>query len=177
MGRRARKIQGDVRAGIEKYGIVAGPDGKRMYAYEVDGLGHALLMDDANIPNLLSAPYFGYVGLDDPVYQATRSFVLSPANPYYYSGSVAAGLGSPHTPKGMVWPLGLLADGFTTNDPARQQVVLKMLLASDPGDHRLHESFDPSNPKILTREDFGWPNAFFTEYMNKLRGAPDHPRP
>ena len=177
MGRRARKIQGEVRAGIEKYGIVAGPDGKRMYAYEVDGLGHALLMDDANIPNLLSAPYFGYVGLDDPVYQATRSFVLSPANPYYYSGTVAAGPGSPHTPKGMVWPLGLLADGFTTNDPGRQQAVLKMLLASDPGDHRLHESFDPSNPKILTREDFGWPNAFFTEYMNKLRGAPDHPRP
>ena len=177
MGRRARKLQGEVHEGIQKHGIVTAPDGKRMYAYEVDGLGHALLMDDANIPNLLSAPYFGYVGLDDPVYQATRSFVLSPANPYYYSGSVAAGLGSPHTPKGMVWPLGLLADGFTTNDPARQQAVLKMLLASDPGDHRLHESFDPSNPKILTREDFGWPNAFFTEYMNKLRGAPDHPRP
>jgi len=177
MGRRARKLQGEVHEGIQKHGIVTAPDGKRMYAYEVDGLGHALLMDDANIPNLLSAPYFGYVGLDDPVYQATRSFVLSPANPYYYSGSVAAGLGSPHTPKGMVWPLGLLADGFTTNDPARQQAVLRMLLASDPGDHRLHESFDPSNPKILTREDFGWPNAFFTEYMNKLRGAPDHPRP
>ena len=177
MGRRARKIQGEVRGGIEKYGIVDGPDGKRIYAYEVDGLGHALLMDDANIPNLLAAPYFGYVGLDDPVYQATRSFVLSPANPYYYSGTFAAGLGSPHTPKGMVWPLGLLADGFTTNDPERQQVVLKMLLASDPGDHRLHESFDPSNPKILTREDFGWPNAFFTEFMGKLHGAAGHPRP
>jgi alpha-galactosidase len=174
---RARKLRNEVDEGIRKYGIVKGPEGKSIYAYEVDGLGHALLMDDANIPNLLSAPYFGYVDLDDPVYQATRSFVLSPANPYYYSGSVAAGLGSPHTPKGMVWPLGLLADGFTTKDPTRQQTVLRMLLASDPGDHRLHESFDPSNPKILTREDFGWPNAFFTEFMAKLHGAADHPKP
>jgi meiotically up-regulated gene 157 (Mug157) protein len=175
--RRAETLRQAVHAGIQKYGIVKGPDGKPIYAYEVDGLGHTKLMDDANIPNLLAAPYFGYVGVDDPVYLNTRRFVLSPANPYFYSGPLAAGLGSPHTPAGMVWPLGLLADGFTTDDPRRRQRVLAMLLASDPGDHRLHESFDPANPKKLTREDFGWPNAFFTEYMAKLHGAPDHPRP
>ncbi|WP_158879650.1 glycoside hydrolase family 125 protein [Rhodanobacter sp. L36] len=177
MATRAEALRQAVHAGIQKYGIVAGPDGKRIYAYEVDGLGHAKRMDDANIPNLLAAPYFGYVRTDDPVYRDTRSFVLSRANPYFYSGKFAAGLGSPHTPPGMVWPLGLLADGFTTDDPRRQQNVLTMLLASDPGDHRLHESFDPDDPKKLTREDFGWPNAFFTEYMAKLQGAPDHPRP
>ncbi|HEY0197048.1 MAG TPA: glycoside hydrolase family 125 protein [Rhodanobacter sp.] len=177
MAKRAEALRQAVHAGIQKYGIVAGPDGRRIYAYEVDGLGHAKLMDDANIPNLLAAPYFGYVRIDDPVYRNTRRFVLSGANPYFYSGRLAAGLGSPHTPPGMVWPLGLLADGFTTDEPTRQQKVLKMLLASDPGDHRLHESFDPDDPKKLTREDFGWPNAFFTEYMAKLGGAPDHPRP
>jgi hypothetical protein len=73
--------------------------------------------------------------------------------------------------------LGLLADGFTSDEPTHRQKVLGMLLASDPGDHRLHESFDPDDPKKLTREDFGWPNAFFTEYVAKLAGAPDHPRP
>jgi meiotically up-regulated gene 157 (Mug157) protein len=177
MAKRAETLRQAVHAGIQKYGIVTGPNGKRIYAYEVDGLGHAKLMDDANIPNLLAAPYFGYVRTDDAVYRNTRRFVLSAANPYFYSGRFAAGLGSPHTPPGMVWPLGLLADGFTTDDPARQQAVLKMLLASDPGDHRLHESFDPDDPKKLTREDFGWPNAFFTEYMAKLHGTPDHPRP
>jgi uncharacterized protein len=177
MGKRAQILRQAVHAGIQEYGIVKGPAGQRIYAYEVDGLGNAKLMDDANIPNLLAAPYFGYVGIDDPVYRHTRNFVLSKANPYFYSGKYAAGLGSPHTPRGMVWPLGLLADGFTTSDPARQQRVLKMLLDSDPGDHRLHESFDPDDPKKLTREDFGWPNAFFTEYMAKLGGAPDHPRP
>lgn len=177
MAARAERLRQQVHAGIQKYGIVQGPDGKPIYAYEVDGLGHANLMDDANIPNLLAAPYFGYVGLDDPVYRNTRRFVLSKANLFYYSGPLASGLGSPHTPAGMVWPLGLLAQGFTTNDPAEQQQVLKMLLASDPGDHRLHESFDPHDPKKFTREDFGWPNAFFTEYIAKLHGAPAHPKP
>ena len=177
MARRAETLRQAVHAGIQKYGIVKGPDGKQIYAFEVDGLGHTKLMDDANMPNLLAAPYFGYVGIDDPVYQNTRRFVLSRANPYFYSGPLAAGLGSPHTPAGMIWPLGLLAEGFTTNDPAERQRVLAMLLASDPGDHRLHESFDPHDASILTREDFGWPNAFFTEYVAKLNGAADHPTP
>ncbi len=177
MASRAGKLRRQVHAGIQKYGIVNGPEGKPVYAYEVDGLGHAHLMDDANIPNLLAAPYFGYVHSTDPVYRNTRRFVLSRANPFYYSGPLAAGLGSPHTPAGMVWPLGLLAEGFTTSDPAEQHQVLKMLLASDPGDHRLHESFDPHDARKFTREDFGWPNAFFTEYIAKLHGAPAHPAP
>lgn len=177
MAARAERLRQQVHAGIQKYGIVKGPDGKSIYAYEVDGLGHAELMDDANLPNLLAAPYFGYVDIDDPIYRNTRHFVLSKADPYFYAGPLAAGLGSPHTPPGMVWPLGLLAEGFTTRDPAEQQRVLAMLLASDPGDHRLHESFDPRDPGKFTREDFGWPNAFFVEYMSKLHGAPAHPVP
>ena len=183
MAKRAQVLRLAIDAGIRKYGIVPGPDGKPVYAYEVDGLGHANLMDDANIPNLLSAPYFGYVGIDDPVYRDTRRFVLSRENPYFYSGRLAAGLGSPHTPSslpspaGMVWPLGLLAEGFTTNNRVEQQHVLAMLLASDPGDHRLHESFDPNDAKTLTREDFGWPNAFFVEFVGWMHGASAHPRP
>jgi uncharacterized protein len=177
MRQRAAQLRREIDAGIRKYGIVAGPGGAPIYAYEVDGLGHALTMDDANMPNLLAAPYFGYVPIDDPVYRNTRRFVLSGANPYFYSGPLAAGLGSPHTPKGMVWPLGLLAEGLTTDDPAKQQRVLRMLLASDPGDHRLHESFDPADPHRLTREDFGWPNALFTEFIARLHGAPPHPAP
>lgn len=177
MASRAETLRQAVHAGIQKYGIVKGPGGKLIYAFEVDGLGHTNLMDDANIPNLLAAPYFGYVGIDDPIYRNTRHFVLSKANPYFYSGPLAAGEGSPHTPPGMIWPLGLLADGFTTHDRAAQQRVLAMLLASDPGDHRLHESFDPHDAKKLTREDFGWPNAFFTEYWAMLHGTPAHPTP
>jgi meiotically up-regulated gene 157 (Mug157) protein len=40
-----------------------------------------------------------------------------------------------------------------------------MILRSDPGDHLLHESFDPDDPKQLTRQDFAWPNSLFAELV------------
>lgn len=45
------------------------------------------------------------------------------------------------------------------------------LLASDPGDDRLHESFNPNNPKQYTRPDFGWPNALLAEWVLKSQGG------
>jgi uncharacterized protein len=148
---------------IERYGVVFVPNFGRIYAYEVDGLGHANLMDDANVPSLLSAPYIGYVGVDDSIYQATRRFVLSPSDPYYYQGKDAAGIGSAHTPRGYVWPLALIIEEMTSTDPAEKARVLGYLAASDTGSHVLHESFDPNDPKHYTRADFAWPNALFTE--------------
>jgi meiotically up-regulated gene 157 (Mug157) protein len=59
------------------------------------------------VPSLLSAPYLGFVARDDEAYLRTRRFVLSKSNPYYFSGSVARGIGSPHAPEGYVWPLSL----------------------------------------------------------------------
>jgi len=50
-------------------------------------------MDDANIPSLLSLPYLGFTSKDDPIYLQTREFVLSSSNPFYFSGSVAKGVG------------------------------------------------------------------------------------
>jgi meiotically up-regulated gene 157 (Mug157) protein len=35
--------------------------GPVMLAYEVDGFGSHLRMDDANVPSLLSLPYLGYL--------------------------------------------------------------------------------------------------------------------
>ena len=52
----------------------------KIYAYETDGLGNHLLMDDANSPSLLAMPYLGYCGKNDPLYRNTRRFILSSAN-------------------------------------------------------------------------------------------------
>jgi meiotically up-regulated gene 157 (Mug157) protein len=138
----------------------------------VDGFGHAILTDDANIPSLLAAPYFGYTMPNDRYYENTRRFLLSQDNPSFYQGHVARGIGSYHTPEHYIWPLALIIEGMTATSDAEKQDVLGQLLASDPGDHLLHESFNPDNPQQFTRRNFGWPNALFSEFViTQFEGA------
>lgn len=162
---RAKSLRSEVQDGIQQFGIVFTPNYGYVYAYEVDGLGHSVLMDDANIPSLLAAPYLGYSKPDALVYLNTRRFLLSKNDPYYYAGKYARGIGSAHTPDGYVWPLSLVMQGMTATRQSERQEVLKELLDSDPGDHLLHESFDPNDPAKFTRKDFGWPNALFSEFV------------
>lgn len=166
-GRAAENAWGlslQIQRGIEQYGKVH-VDGKEIYAYEVDGLGHVNLMDDANVPSLLSIPYFGYLNASDSVYANTRAWVLSEKNPYFFRGKYAEGIGSPHTPRGYVWPLALVMQALTTTDEDEIERVLGYIAASDVGDHRLHESFNASWPEAYTRADFAWPNALYTELV------------
>jgi meiotically up-regulated gene 157 (Mug157) protein len=162
---RASKLRREVHEGIQKFGIVYDAKFGYVYAYEVDGLGGVNLADDANIPSLLSAPYLGYVTANDRIYQNTRRMILSSENPNFASGKIGDGIGSEHTPKGNIWPLALIMQGMTTASPHERQKMLSELLDSDPGDHLLHESFNPDDPKSFTRKDFGWPNALFSEFM------------
>ena len=167
-GRMAQNAWGlsvEIQRAIERYGLINDPPYGRIYAYEIDGYGHANLMDDANIPSLLSIPYFGYVGTNDVAYQATRRFALSPNDPYFFSGKYASGIGSPHTPHGYVWPLALVMQALTSTDASEVGRVMGYLAASDTGDHRLHESFNSDWPESYTRDDFAWPNALFAQMM------------
>jgi hypothetical protein len=161
----ATKLRLEVHNGIQKFAVVHSKQFGDVYAYEVDGLGHHDLIDDANIPSLLGAPYFGYVTVSAPIYRNTRRLLLSNENPYFHSGTVGSGIGSPHTPPGTIWPLAMLMQAFTAQTSTERDECIRQLLASDPGDHRLHESFYPDNAKKFTREDFGWPNALFAEYV------------
>jgi meiotically up-regulated gene 157 (Mug157) protein len=172
----AKALRDEVQRGIQTYGLVLVPKYGYIYAYEVDGLGHAILTDDANIPSLLSAPYLGYSQSNDRYYENTRRFLLSQDNPSFYQGQVARGIGSFHTPDHWIWPLALIVQGMTATSGNEKQDVLSQLLASDPGDHLLHESFDPNDPKRFTRQDFGWPNALFSEFvMTQFQGVGEIP--
>lgn len=172
----ALALRAEVQRGIQTYGLVYVPKYGYVYAYEVDGLGHAILTDDANIPSLLSAPYLGYATPDDQYYLNTRGFLLSQDNPSFYQGRYARGIGSFHTPDHWVWPLALVMEGLTATTQAEKQDVLKELLASDPGDHLLHESFDVDDPTRFTRPDFGWPNALFSEFiLTQFQGVSEIP--
>ena len=110
---RCRTLSAEIRQGIKNFGCVVHEKQGKMYAYETDGLGNYILSDDANVPSLLSAPYLGFCGKNDPVYEATRAFVLSKDNPFYFEGKCAKGVGSPHTPKGYVWHIALSMQGLT----------------------------------------------------------------
>ncbi|MDB5327689.1 MAG: Tat pathway signal protein [Phycisphaerales bacterium] len=178
LAKRSRTLSDEVEAAVLAHGIVDAPGGGKIYAYEVDGLGHSLLMDDANLPNLTSLPYFGYKTVDDPLYQRTRAFAQSPANPFFFKGttedgSPTEGVGSPHTsgPKAlnpMIWPMGITARAMTSNDDAEIRRCLAMLKATHAGTGFMHESFAPSKPTRFSREWFAWANTLFGELILKL---------
>jgi meiotically up-regulated gene 157 (Mug157) protein len=112
--------------------------------------------------------------MTDPAYLRTRRFVLSPRNPYFYSGKYAQGVGSPHTPRNYVWPLALVMQALTSADQGEIDRVLQYIAASDTGDHRLHESFDVDQPTQFTRADFAWPNALYAQLVQQRKVAAEH---
>lgn len=161
----AQQLRQEIQFGIQTYGIVQHPRFGSIYAYETDGYGNYHLMDDANVPSLLAIPYLGYCAPDDPLYRNTRAFVLSDANPYYYRGALAQGVGSPHTPPGYVWPIALSMQGLTAADPAEQEHLIEMLVATTAGTNYMHESFHPDHPEDFTRSWFAWANSLFAELV------------
>ena len=165
LANRAAAIGAAVRSGIETYGMIYSFTYGWMYAFETDGRGATLEMDDANMPNLLGAPLYGYLRSDDPRYLATRAFVLSKDNPYYFAGRYAAGIGSPHTPRNYVWPLGIIARGMTALHRRETLASLLTLSITDSNDGLIHESFDPNDYTRYTRADFGWGNAMYAELL------------
>jgi uncharacterized protein len=168
--REAEALGDEIGAAIEEHAVVDHPRLGRIYAYEADGLGNHLLMDDANVPSLLSIPYIGYRPADDPVYLATRAFVLSADNPYFFSGSAASGVGSPHTPHRQAWPIGISMQALTASDPAEVERLLSSLASTTAGTGLMHESFDVDDPSRFTRPWFGWANSLFAEAVLRWIG-------
>jgi len=158
---RAKAIAARIETAIAKHAQFRTRHGV-MYAYEIDGLGHAKFMDDANVPSLLSMPLLGYP-YDRSVYAATRKYILSPANPFYFRGRFASGIGSSHTPANFIWPMSLVVEYRTSAYDSDRRRIVHELSRSNAGDGALHESFDVNDPKRFTRERFGWVNALFEQ--------------
>ena len=167
----AKILADQIRTGIERFGTVNHPHFGKIYAYEVDGLGHANLMDDANVPSLLAMPYIGYCAPDDPVYLATRAFVLSDNNSYFFAGTAATGIGSPHTPTDYIWPISLCIQGITTDNSSEKLALLEILMRVDAGTGLMHEGFHKDDPSQFTRPWFAWANSMFAEFVIDLLNA------
>ena len=166
---RISRLCGEVREGIAKFGTYEHPVFGKIYVYETDGLGGRNLMDDANVPSLLSLPYLGYCAPDDPVYLNTRRFILSKANPYYYEGTAARGVGSPHTPDRYIWHIGITMQLLTSTDLQERRDCLRMLLQTDAGCGVMHEGFDCDNPEEFTRPWFCWANTLFAIAVAEMK--------
>lgn len=162
------ELADEVSAALRRHATVRHPEYGKIYAYEVDGYGNHLLMDDANVPSLLSMAYLGLVPSNDRTYRRTRKFVLSEGNPYFYSGTCAEGIGGPHIGHDMVWPMSIMMRAFTSDDDVEIRNCLRMLRDTDNGTGFIHESLHKDNPSKYTRDWFAWQNSLFGELLAKL---------
>ena len=158
----------EVETALKKYATYEHPEFGRIYAFEVDGFGNHLLMDDANVPSLLAMPYLGDVDVNDPIYQNTRRFVWSESNPYFFRGKVAEGIGGPHIGYDMAWPMSIMMKAFTSQDDAEIKWCVETLMKTDAGTGFMHESFNVDNPDNYTRSWFAWQNGLFGELILKI---------
>ena len=161
-------LANEVEQALREYAIHQHLKFGNVYAYEVDGLGNQLMIDEPNMPNLLSLTYFGAVDKSDPIYQNTRKMVLSDGNPYFYKGKYAEGVGSDHTPKGYVWHLSLIARALTSDDDTEITNCLNTIKATHAGTGFMHEGFSADNPSHYTRKWFAWANTLFGELILKV---------
>ncbi|AQQ08864.1 hypothetical protein L21SP3_00657 [Sedimentisphaera cyanobacteriorum] len=146
----------------------------KIYAYEADGYGNHLFMDDANVPSLISLNYLGYHKSSDPIYRRTREYLLSSYNPWYFEGSAAEGYGSPHTGKESIWPMGIILRALTSSNSEEAALCLRMLKNTHAGTGFMHESFNKDNPKDFSRSWFAWANTLFGELV--IETYKKHPR-
>ena len=154
-----------VEEALQKYAVVEHPTYGKIYAFEVDGYGSSLLMDDSNAPSLLCMPYLCDMPIDDPIYQNTRRFVWSPDNPYFFRGKAGEGIGGPHCGLDQPWPMSLVMKALTTTDRTEQEWCVKQLLATDGGTGFMHESFNKDDATNFTRAWFAWANTLFGELI------------
>lgn len=161
------KLKDEIDSGIKRFGIVKHEKYGKIYACETDGMGHYSMIDDANIPSLLSIPYIEYADIEDETYQNTRKFLLSAENPFYFEGKYARGIGSRHTPKNYIWHMALVMQGLTADGDEEKREIIDMIVNTDADTGYLHEGFNADNPYEYTREWFTWPNSLFAEFVER----------
>ncbi|MCC8411177.1 glycoside hydrolase family 125 protein [Mucilaginibacter sp. UR6-1] len=155
----------EVDAALKEHAVIDVPKYGKVYAFEVNGYGSYNLMDDANVPSLLSLPYLGAMPNTDPVYINTRKMILSLDNPFFYKGTAAEGIGGPHVGKDMIWPMAIIMRALTSNDDAEIKECIQVLKRTHGDTGFMHETFHKDNPKKFSRAWFAWANTLFGELL------------
>ena len=161
------QLANEVESALHQYAIINHKQYGKIYAYEVNGFGSFNLMDDANVPSLLSLPYLNAAKQNDAVYINTRKFVLSPDNPFFFKGTGGEGIGGPHAGMDRIWPLSIIMRGLTSNDESEIKKCIRMLKGSNAGTGFMHESFNKNDVNNFSRKWFAWANTLFGELTLK----------
>jgi uncharacterized protein len=162
----ATSLAQEVETALRRFAVVSTPEGT-IWAYEVDGFGSRLLMDDANVPSLLGLPYLES-SLDADLYARTRRFVWSERNPWFFKGTAGEGIGGPHEGKDMIWPMSQIIYALTSTSDAEIRQALTTLKLSSAGTGFIHESYFKNDPARFTRTWFAWANTLFGELIATL---------
>ncbi|MDR0692270.1 MAG: glycoside hydrolase family 125 protein, partial [Prevotellaceae bacterium] len=157
-----------VETAVKKHAIVERAGYGKVYAYEVDGFGNYICMDDANIPSLLALPYLGYGNATDGIYQNTRRLIWSKDNPYFFTGKAAEGIGGPHIGYDYIWPMSLIMRAMTSINDDEIRWCIKTLRDTEGGTGFMHESFHKDAAAKFTRKWFAWANTLFGELIMKI---------
>jgi meiotically up-regulated gene 157 (Mug157) protein len=165
----ANALANEVERALRQYAIAKSETGT-IWAYEVDGFGSQLLMDDANAPSLLSLPYLGS-SPDVELYARTRAFCWSSRNPWFFRGSAGEGIGGPHIGNGMIWPMSQIMCALTSHDAIEISRMLEMLKGAAADFGFMHESYSKDDPKRFTRAWFAWANTLFGELLGSLAAS------
>jgi meiotically up-regulated gene 157 (Mug157) protein len=163
MAHDASSLADEVSVALRRYAVVDGGAGT-IWAYEVDGFGSRLLMDDANVPSLLGLPYLES-SPDAALYERTRRFVWSERNPWFFKGTASEGIGGPHVGQGMIWPMSQIMYALTSTDDGEIRSALGMLKASAAAAGFMHESYFKDDSAKFTRPWFAWANTLFGEMV------------
>jgi meiotically up-regulated gene 157 (Mug157) protein len=168
------KLRKEVKEALDEYAVVDHKKYGKIYAFEVDGFGNQLLMDDANVPSLLSLPYLGAVAADDPIYQNTRDYIWSKDNPFFFEGTAAEGIGGPHVALDMIWPMSITMKGLTSKDDKEIKWCINTLKNTHGDTGFMHETFHKDDPTNFSREWFAWANTLFGEFLWKTYQEKPH---
>lgn len=158
------QLSDGIENGLKHHSIVKHSVFGEVYAYEIDGFGGHILMDDANLPSLLSLPDMQFLPIDDEVYQNTRKMILSKSgNPYYLTGEFISGIGGPHVGLSKVWHMSLLVQIRTSNDDDEISRLLTVLKTTTAGLGLMHEgvNVNSENGEVYSRPWFSWANSEF----------------
>ncbi|MDR6840736.1 glycoside hydrolase family 125 protein [Pseudoxanthomonas sacheonensis] len=163
-----------VEKATRQHGLMRDADGQAFWAYEVDGYGNQLFIDDANAPGLLSLAYLGCCERDDPVFLRSRQLAWSDRNPYFCRGRAAEGVGSPHSGLRTIWPMAIIQYALASDDDTQISRCLHWLKTTHAGTGFMHEAFDQDDPAKFTRDWFAWANSLFGELVIDLAQRKPH---